>query len=93
MTIPKNKKAPLTQGRLQLQRSVSASLCKGSWREAPGGLFLCTPKPPFRAYKKAPFFKKGSLFYENQASILRMSRKSVPFISSMSTGWCSMMQE
>lgn len=78
MTIPKNKKAPL---------------CKGSWREAPGGLFLCTPKPPFRAYKKAPFFKKGSLFYENQASILRMSRKSVPFISSMSTGWCSMMQE
>ena len=78
MTIPKNKKAPL---------------CKGSRREAPEGLFHCAPKPPFRAYKKAPHFKKGSLFYENQDSILRMSRKSVPFISSMSTGWCSMMQE
>lgn len=78
MTIPKNKKVPL---------------CKGSWREAPEGLFLCAPKPPFRAYKKAPLFKKGSLFNENQASILRMSRKSVPFISSMSTGWRSMMQE
>ena len=70
-----------------------APLCKGSWREAPEGLLLCMPKLPFCAYKKAPLFKKGSLFYENQASILRMSRKSVPFISSMSTGWCSMMQE
>ena len=78
MTIPKNKKVPL---------------CKGSRREAPEGLSLCAPKLPFRAYKKAPLFKKGSLFYENQDSILRMSRKSVPFISSMSTGWCSMMQE
>lgn len=78
MTIPKIKRLPCVRG-------AGAKRLRGC--------FTARRNHPFRAYKKAPLFKKGSLFNENQASILRMSRKSVPFISSMSTGWCSMMQE